>query len=241
MAEYDYETQFQEELAKVTSNSLKHKLVAIKNLVTKRLDVEKEFKRKHYELEAKYENLYKPFYQKRADIVTGNATVNIDEIKDQLTKVGITDINAASGEKGVPDFWLKCLKNSSQFGAMINKNDEKVLKDLKDINIQPLDNGSFVLNFEFNPNSYFDHTTISRTFTLDAVKQTISKIESTKIDWKSDDVNPTVEKKKKTVKNKKTGTTKPVVKIENVESFFNFFKNYDVEKIGQKKSRRKRR
>ena len=53
-----------EELGKITSNSLKYKLVAIKNLVVKRLALEKEFKALHHQLEAKYEGLYKPIYEK---------------------------------------------------------------------------------------------------------------------------------------------------------------------------------
>lgn len=51
-------------MKEVPSNSLKQKLVAIKNIVVKRLQLEKEFKALHNKLEHKYEQLYKPIYEK---------------------------------------------------------------------------------------------------------------------------------------------------------------------------------
>lgn len=86
---------------------------------------------------------------------------------------------------------------------MINKKDEKILKHLKDINVQSMDHGSFIVNFVFETNDAFTDGVLSRTFTLDPVKQTINKITSTPIAWKSEDADPSVEKKKKNVKNSK--------------------------------------
>ena len=53
--EYDYEEKFQESLKKMTSNSLQQKLVAIRNIVVKRLTLEKEFKTHQFKLDSKYE------------------------------------------------------------------------------------------------------------------------------------------------------------------------------------------
>jgi hypothetical protein len=61
---YDYEESFVEALKEVPTNSLKQKLVAIKNIVVKRLQLEKEFKALHNKLEHKYEQMYKPIYEK---------------------------------------------------------------------------------------------------------------------------------------------------------------------------------
>ena len=201
--DYDYEEKFQESLKTVKTNSLKQKLVAIKNLVVKRLALEKEFKGLHFKLEAKYEELYKPIYEKRAKIIEGVQEVSVEEIKDQLANITLTDVNAPNAEKGVPGFWAKCLKNSSQFGQDINKKDEEVLAFLKDITVDFQDNGSFKLNFVFNPNQFFDATVLTREFLLDAEKLSITKINATKIEWKNEDLNPTIEKKKKKIKNSK--------------------------------------
>ena len=111
---------------------------------------------------------------------------------------------------------------------MINKKDEAILKHLKDITLEYKENGDFSLFFHFNTNTYFKHSThiLHRHFLLDE-KQNIKKIESSKIEWESEDVNPTVERKKKKLKNKsKPNEVKTIVKLEEIPSFFNFFKDY---------------
>ena len=201
--EYDYEEKFQESLKSITSNSLKQKLVAIRNIVVKRLALEKEFKIHQFKLDSKYEELYKPFYQKRTKIVEGTQEVSVDEIKDQLANISLKDTNAANAEKGIPNFWLTCIKHTAQFESLVNANDEKVLAFLRDITCDYKDNGSFTLSFWFDKNAHFDHEVLTKEHILDSDKLTISKINSTKIQWKSDDLNPTVEKKKKKLKSKK--------------------------------------
>jgi nucleosome assembly protein 1-like 1 len=109
-----------------------------------------------------------------------------------------------------------------------------VLKYLKELTVDFKDNGSFTLNFYFNTNEFFEHDVLTREFVLDTEKQSISKINSTKIEWKGDDNNPTIEKKKKKIKNKKSKDTKIVTKYEEVESFFNFFKDYDIANVDKK-------
>jgi len=171
--------------------------------------------------------------KKRAKVVEGTQEVTVDEIKDQLSNIAITDINSPNAEKGIPEFWSKCFKNSSQFGTIINKNDEKVLSHLKDVTCDLQETGSYTLNFIFETNQYFDHPILKREFLLDVEKQSISKIVSTKIQWKSEELNPTIEKKKKVVKNKKTKVKKEVTKVEEVPSFFTFFKDYDILNAGK--------
>jgi len=226
--DYDYEEKFQDALKKITSNSLKQKLVAIKNLVVVRLNYEKQFKAEHYQLEAKYEKLYKPFYDKRAAVIKGDQTVTNEDIAEQLKNMQLKD-TTESTEKGIPSFWLKCLKNSHQFKSQITTKDEKVLTYLSDITVDIQENGNFSITFKFDANDYFEHTELKREFVLDE-RLEINKINSTKIVWKSEELNPTIEKKKKNIKNKKTGAKKTVTKVEEVPSFFKFFEDYDVAK-----------
>lgn len=200
--EYDYEDKFQESLKKITSNSLKQKLVAIRNIVVKRLALEKEFKTQQFKLESKYEELYKPYYQKRAKIVEGTQEVTVDDIKEQLSQVSLQDVVAPEVEKGIPNFWLTCIKHTTQFESLVNPNDEKVLAYLRDVTCDFKDNGSFILYFWFDKNPHFDHEVLTKEHILDPQKLSISKIVSTKIEWKSEDLNPTVEKKKKKLKSK---------------------------------------
>jgi len=87
------------------------------------------------------------------------------------------------------------------------------------------------------PNEYFSHQVLSRTFTFDPKKSTIEKITSTNIEWKSDDVNPGLEKKKKKIKKGKE--TKTVIKVTEVPSFFSFFKSYDLKELQKKEGDKK--
>ena len=66
---YDYEEQFTDALKKINDNNLKKKLVAIKKLVCERMKLENDFKKEHNKLEAKYEKLYQPIYEKRKNII----------------------------------------------------------------------------------------------------------------------------------------------------------------------------
>jgi len=65
------------------------------------------------------------------------------------------------------------------------------------------ENGNFSLNFYFSPNEFFDFPVLTREHILNENDASISKIVSTEITWKSEDLNPTVVRKQKKVKNSK--------------------------------------
>ena len=230
---YDYEDQFVEALKGITDNNLKKKLVAIKKLVCERMSLEKDFKREHNNLEYKYEQLYKPFYERRQKIIEGEEKPDIDQIKDKLAELKIDEEQAKAekeNEKGIPEFWYKCLENCQDI--MINDKDKNILKKLKLIKCTPEENGNFTLEFFFEPNEYFTNEVLKREFILDE-DYDIKEIKSDEIQWKSDEVNPTIEIKQKKVKNKRTKQIKTVQKKEKIPSFFSSFRNF-VKKEGDK-------
>ena len=223
---YDYENEFVEALKTITDNNLKKKLVAIKKLVCEHLKIENDFKKEHNKLEYKYENLYKPIYEKRKNIIDGSSPINIEEIQDKLKELNINEEEAKkNSETGIPEFWLKCLENCDDCQP-INDKDKKILKKLKDISCESFENGNFNLIFTFEENDYFTPNVLTKEFILDE-QSDIKEIKCTKIEWKSDESNPTIEMKTKKVKNKKTKEIKKVTKRENVASFFSTFKNYE--------------
>ena len=120
---------------------------------------------------------------------------------------------------------------------MINDKDKNILKKLKLIKCTPEENGNFTLEFFFEPNDYFTNEVLKREFILDE-DYDIKEIKSDEINWKSDEVNPTIEIKQKKVKNKRTKQIKTVQKKEKVPSFFSSFKNF-VKKEGDKKDEEK--
>ncbi len=221
---YDYEEQFTDALKKINDNNLKKKLVAIKKLVCERMKLENDFKKEHNQLEAKYEKLYEPIYEKRKNIIQGITKPNIEEIKDKLSELKISEEDAKKeNENGIPEFWSKCLENSPDIEPL-NDKDKEILKKLIDIKCESQENGNFTLIFTFEPNDYFTDTQLKKEFIVDEDSE-IKEIKSTEIDWKSDDKNPTIEIKKKKMKNKKTKEIKTVTKRETVPSFFGTFKN----------------
>merc|ERR1712037_855112 len=86
------------------SHSLKKKLVAMKNIVVKRLQIEKEFKDLHNKLEAKYETMYKPIYEKRAKVIDGTEVINVQDIQEGMTKLNITDTTSNPEDNKNPEF-----------------------------------------------------------------------------------------------------------------------------------------
>merc|ERR1711957_448237 len=213
-----------EALKDIPSHSLKKKLVAMKNIVVKRLQIEKEFKDLHNKLEAKYEIMYAPIYQKRAKII------NAQDIQDGMTKLNITDTSNPEDNKenGIPEYWGKAIAHTDQFGQITNEKDKKILKNLTNLTADIKDNGDFTLNFHFATNEYFESAVLSRNHILNQKDCSIEKIVSTEVVWNSEEMNPTIEKKQKKIKNKKTKDVKTVTKTEEVPSFFSFFKSYDV-------------
>jgi nucleosome assembly protein 1-like 1 len=235
---YDYEDQFVEALKGITDNNLKKKLVAIKKLVCERMALEKDFKKEHNKLEYKYEQLYRPFFEKRQKIVEGEEKPDIEQIRDKLAELKINEEEAKTekeNEKGVPDFWYKCLENCQDI--MINDKDKNILKKLKNIKCNTEENGNFTLEFVFEPNDYFSNEVLKREYILDE-DYDIKEIKSDEVQWKSDEVNPTIEIKQKKVKNKRTKQIKTVQKKEKVPSFFSSFKNF-VKKDDKEKDEEK--
>ena len=230
---YDYEDQFVEALKGISDNSLKKKLVAIKKLVCERMALEKEFKKEHNKLEYKYEQLYKPYYERRQKIIEGEEKPDIEQIREKLAELKIDEEKAKAekeNERGIPEFWYKCLENCQDI--MINEKDKNILKKLKLIKCTPEENGNFTLEFFFEPNDYFENGVLKREFILDDDFD-IKEIKSDEIQWKSDEVNPTIEIQQKKVKNKRTKQIKTVQKKVKIPSFFSSFKNF-VKKDGEK-------
>ena len=224
---YDYEDQFIDALKSITDNNLKKKLVAIKKLVCERMSLEKDFKKEHNKLDYKYEQLYKPFYERRQKIIEGEEKPDFEKIREKLAELKINEEEAKKekeDEKGIPEFWYKVLLNNQDI--MLNERDKDVLKKLKLIKCTPEENGNFSLEFFFEPNDYFTNEVLKREFILDEDCD-IKEIKSDEIQWKSDAVNTTIEIKQKKVKNKRTKQVKTITKKEKIPSFFSSFKHFE--------------
>eukprot|EP00850_Spirogloea_muscicola_P010671 SM000063S20061 [mRNA] locus=s63:515218:518222:- [translate_table: standard] len=207
-----------------------HKRVAaLQDLQHKHDELEEQFLEERRKLEAKYLTLYEPLYQKRGEIVTGAVEPEDKPDAGPEAAQGGPERGEAGDEadaevsKGIPEFWLTALKNNEVTSEQITEKDEEALKHLINIKWRPLEEGKgFTLDLEFEPNPFFKNTTLSKTYhMIDEDEPILEKAEATTIEWlpgKNLTQKVLKKKPKKGAKN-----TKPVTKIEQCESFFNFF------------------
>eukprot|EP00850_Spirogloea_muscicola_P006821 SM000033S12342 [mRNA] locus=s33:264662:268349:- [translate_table: standard] len=207
-----------------------HKRVAaLQDLQHKHDELEEQFLEERRKLEVKYLTLYEPLYQKRGEIVTGAVEPEDKPDAGSEAAQGGPERGEAGDEadaevsKGIPEFWLTALKNNEVTSEQITEKDEEALKHLINIKWRPLEEGKgFTLDLEFEPNPFFKNTTLSKTYhMIDEDEPILEKAEATTIEWlpgKNLTQKVLKKKPKKGAKN-----TKPVTKIEQCESFFNFF------------------
>ncbi|XP_020022250.2 nucleosome assembly protein 1-like 2 [Castor canadensis] len=137
--------------------------------------------------------------------------------------------------KGIPDFWLRVLKNVQEVTHLIKKYDEPILKLLLDVKVKfskPNEPLAFTLEFHFEPNDYFTNEVLTKTYLLkskldysdphpfrgSAVEHCIG----CKIDWK-EGKNVTVQTVLKKQRHRVWGLVRTTTQELPRESFFNFF------------------
>nr|XP_011460162.1 PREDICTED: nucleosome assembly protein 1;3-like [Fragaria vesca subsp. vesca]XP_011460163.1 PREDICTED: nucleosome assembly protein 1;3-like [Fragaria vesca subsp. vesca]XP_011460164.1 PREDICTED: nucleosome assembly protein 1;3-like [Fragaria vesca subsp. vesca] len=128
-------------------------------------------------LEAKYEKLYQPLYDKRYNIMNG---------------IGVTTDSESpttnQGEKGIPEFWLYALNAMYVLDKEIKDYDQGALKHLVNIKWLRTDNLKvFKLEFYFRPNPFFKNSVLTVTYhMIDEDEFIIEKIIGTEIEWTSE-------------------------------------------------------
>ncbi|KAJ3202577.1 hypothetical protein HDU67_000425, partial [Dinochytrium kinnereticum] len=216
------------------------RLNALKNLQDQHARIESKFREEVIALEKKFLEQYKPLYEKRAAIITGNVEPTEEESK-RVKKEGDDeeedDIGPAgpppadgSGVKGVPGFWLTALRNHPMIASTITDRDEPALQSLKNVTFDYLSgNPGFKLDFYFDDNEYFANKVLTKTYYL--INSTdgsfgdiiYDRAEGTPIEWKEGkNLAVTVEIKKQ--RHKASNKTRTVKKTVPAPTFFSFFK-----------------
>lgn len=148
-----------------------------------------------------------------------------------LEKYGIKSdaVSALNDDKtGIPDYWPKVIKNAKYF--VVNEKDEEILKNLIDIRLTYGEGMNFFVEFEFKPNDYFTNTVLKKEYFY-LEDRSVDRAESTQVNWTSPDKNPA--KKKVTKKVKKGNKIETKLQENDVDSFFDLFKNEKGEVIMQ--------
>lgn len=152
--------------AKVTDtennpDGLQKRLEMLKVMQREYVRVEKDFHRQFYALDIEYQEKRQAVYNQRKAIINGTG----DDFKYEPSEIDI---------KGIPGFWLRALKNCTP--NLIRDCDEEALNYLNDIKLnliskaQPDDNVpelSFLLEFEFAENPYFENIALTKQYFLD--------------------------------------------------------------------------
>ncbi|XP_066557216.1 nucleosome assembly protein 1-like 4a isoform X2 [Amia ocellicauda] len=231
--------------------SVKRRVNALKQLQVKCAHIEATFYEEVHELERKYAALYQPLFDKRRDVVTGKVEPTDEEcewhsdveyeedLAEELTKKASveekTEDAVQEDPKGIPEFWLTIFRSVDMLSDLLQEHDEPILKHLQDIQVKFSDPGapmSFMLEFHFEPNSYFNNTVLTKVYKMKSEPEPtdpfsfegpeIVDCEGCEIDWKKGK-DVTVKTIKKKQKHKGRGTVRTVVKQVPNDSFFNFF------------------
>lgn len=161
--------------------SLKSKLLALKAINDEQYDIEVQYCNELIEIEKKYMNLLKPFWEKRAAVISGKYD-NVNDFKNNNIKFEENDeiypeFNCLSEVKckGIPDFWITAMLHQPRISENISPMDTKILSFLSDIRIEYLkENANFKLIFDFKAekeinneiikNPYFSNTSLYLDF-----------------------------------------------------------------------------
>ncbi|KAK3710582.1 histone chaperone [Vermiconidia calcicola] len=215
---------------------VRRRVDGLKGVQKEHSKLEAEFQEEVLQLEKRFFAKFTPLYEKRAKIVNGATEPTEQEIEagkadeedeDEETEQPKDSTDAAKADaKGIPEFWLSAMKNSS-LAETITDRDEEVLKDLTDIRMEYLDRPGFRLIFEFAENEFFTNKTLTKTYFYQEENGyggdfIYDHAEGDKIDWKQGkDLTVKIESKKQ--RNKNTKQTRVVKKTIPTPSFFDFF------------------
>ncbi|CAD0089804.1 unnamed protein product [Aureobasidium vineae] len=195
---------------------VRRRVAGLKGVQKEHSKLEAEFQEEVLALEKKFFAKYAPLYEKRAKIINGSTEPSEQEVEagkedeeedDEDDEADEAEDKSAADIKGIPEFWLSAMKNSS-LAETITDRDEGALKFLTDIRMEYLDRPGFRLIFEFAENEFFTNKTISKTYFYQEENGyggdfIYDHAEGDKIEWQSGkDLTVRVESKKQ--RNKST-------------------------------------
>ncbi|KAI3425788.1 hypothetical protein D9Q98_007763 [Chlorella vulgaris] len=190
-----------------------------------RAELHERFREEKRALEDKYDKLYTPLYDKRAQIVNGLAEAPENETEEGKAAAAA---EAEAVPAGVPDFWMTALRNAMEEETITDK-DAEVLSYCTDVRCERFHEESgedeeegFRLVFTFRENPFFTNSQLVKTYHMDEEDDMLRKIETSNVSWKAGK-DVTVKVLKKKPKPGAKGGGKIQTKTEVVPSFFRWF------------------
>ena len=227
---------------------VKRRLLKLKELNDDREALMADYLKERAQLEAKYQSLCKPLYEKRRDIVRGDCDEEIDKMfnsnkedddadNDDFDKIEKAGEGGAKRREdlpglrvpGIPQFWVCALNHMDVVAGLITENDVACLEFLQDITCEDEENGDgFTLQFHFAPNIYFEDTVLTKRYEVPnlllADEPILKSVEGCEIHWKPGKcLTETKVTKTQRGTGKNAGQVRTVAKTARCDSFFNFF------------------
>ncbi|PKI77996.1 hypothetical protein CRG98_001616 [Punica granatum] len=117
--------------------------------------INEEASDKVLEVEQKYNEIRKPVYDQRNEII-----------------------------KSIPDFWLTAFLSHPSLSELLTEEDHKIFKYLSSLEVEDSKDvkSGFSITFHFNLNPYFEDTKLTKTFTF--LDEGTTKITAPSIKWK---------------------------------------------------------
>lgn len=222
----------------------------LKALQAEHSKLDAQFHKELLDLERKYLGLYRPIYNRRANIIKGDEEPTHEEIEfgkaieeededeeedddddeeeDKDQEQDKEEDDEDDDVKGIPYFWLTALTNLASVSDLISDRDTSALEKLIDIRLKYLDTPGFALEFEFSENEFFTNKVLTKTYyyqeeTGYSGDYIYDRAEGDEINWTSPENNLTISVEKRKQRNKHTKATRTIEKLVPVDSFFNFF------------------
>lgn len=219
--------------------AVKRRVWGLKAIQQQQMKLEAEFQKELLQLEKKYFAKYEPLYERRKDIIGGEAEPSAEEVdvgeeldkdEDDEAKAD-TDAEAdddTDDTKGIPNFWLTALENLTTVSETITERDAAVLQHLRDIRMEYLETPGFELIFEFGDNEFISNRVLTKTYHYQAELGYLGDFvydhaDGCEINWKLKEKNATINIERRKQRNKNTKQTRTIEKLTPTESFFNFF------------------
>lgn len=228
---------------------IKNRVYGLKAIQSKQMKLEAEFQKQLLELEKSFFKKYEPLYERRNEIINGVIEPTAseieegealelededDEIKEKITEEKEDEEEEEEEEeddeetKGIPNFWLTALENLTSVSDTITDRDCEVLEYLKNIKMEYLETPGFKLIFEFDTNPFFENKLLTKSYYYQAELGysgdfVYDHAKGCVIEWKSKEVNVTINVERRKQRKKNTMQTRTIEKLTPAESFFNFF------------------
>ncbi|ONK75452.1 uncharacterized protein A4U43_C03F16990 [Asparagus officinalis] len=134
--------------------------------------VNEEASDKVLEVEQKYNEIRRPVYKRRNEII-----------------------------QSIPDFWLTAFLSHPALGDLLTEEDQKIFKHLVSLDVEDSKDvkSGYTITFNFSANPYFEDTKLSKTYTF--LDEGTTNITGTTIKWKEGmDISNGVDHEKKGTK-----------------------------------------